>query len=159
MPNVFEPEWDAERDEPPYRWRRARLARQAGLERLGASLFELPPGAASFPLHAHLHNEEAIVVLRGRPTLRTLDGERVLEPGEVVGCPAGRAGAHRLDNAGDEPVRVLVISTMCSPPRSSSSPTRASCGCATTCPGPTVPRTRSTSARGRNTRRSREDAE
>ena len=115
MPNVFEPAWDAERDEPPYRWRRARLGRQAGLERLGASLFELPPGAASFPLHVHLHNEEAIVVLQGRPTLRTLEGERALEPGEVVGCPAGRAGAHRLDNATDEPVRVLVVSTMLAP--------------------------------------------
>jgi uncharacterized cupin superfamily protein len=115
MANVFEPEWDMERDEPPYRWRRARLGRQVGLEKLGASLFELPPGAASFPLHAHLHNEEAIVVLRGRPTLRTLEGERVLEPGDVVGCPAGRAGAHRLDNATDEPVRVLVVSTMLAP--------------------------------------------
>ena len=115
MANVFEPEWDMERDEPPYRWRRARLGRQVGLEKLGASLFELPPGAASFPLHAHLHNEEAIVVLSGRPTLRTLEGERVLEPGEVVGCPAGRAGAHRLDNATQEPVRVFVVSTMLAP--------------------------------------------
>jgi uncharacterized cupin superfamily protein len=115
MPNVFDPTWDAERDDPPYRWRRARLGRQAGLERLGASLFELPPGAASFPLHVHLHNEEAIVVLAGRPTLRTIDEERVLGPGEVVGCPAGRRGAHRLDNATDEPVRVLVVSTMLAP--------------------------------------------
>ena len=115
MPSVFDPDWDAERDEPPYRWRRARLGRQAGLERLGASLFELPPGAASFPLHVHLHNEEAIVVLQGRPTLRTLEGERGLEPGELVGCPAGPAGAHRLDNATDEPVRVLVVSTMLAP--------------------------------------------
>jgi uncharacterized cupin superfamily protein len=115
MPNLYEPVWDAERDAPPYRWRRARLGRQAGLERLGASLFELPPGGASFPLHVHLHNEEAIVVLTGRPTLRTLEGERVLEPGEVVACPAGRRGAHRLDNATGEPVRVLVVSTMLAP--------------------------------------------
>jgi uncharacterized cupin superfamily protein len=115
MPNIFDPTWDAERDEPPYRWRRAFLGRQAGLERLGASLFELPPGAASFPLHVHLHNEELLVVLAGRPTLRTVDDERVLEPGDVVGCPAGRRGAHRLDNAGDEPVRVMVVSTMLAP--------------------------------------------
>lgn len=115
MPNVYTPAWDAERDDPPFRWRRAFLGRQAGLERLGASLFELPPGAASFPLHAHLHNEEAVVVLAGRPTLRSLDGERTLEPGELVGCPAGRRGAHRLDNGGDEPVRLLLVSTMLRP--------------------------------------------
>ena len=46
--NVFEPDWDAERDEAPYRWRRARLGRQAGCEALGASVFELPPGAKTF---------------------------------------------------------------------------------------------------------------
>lgn len=115
MANIYEPEFDASRDDEPYRWRRARLGRQAGMEQLGASLFEVPPGAATFPLHIHHHNEEAIVVLSGRPTLRTLDATRELEPGEVVACPAGRAGSHRLDNQTDEPVRVLMVSTMLSP--------------------------------------------
>ena len=115
MPNVFEPEWDAEQDRPPFTWRRARLGRQAGSERLGASLFELPPGASTFPLHAHHANEELLVVLAGRPTLRVAEGERELAPGEVVACPVGRAGAHRIDNRSDEPVRVLVVSTMIGP--------------------------------------------
>ena len=115
MPNVFEPDFDAERDQPPFRWRRARLGRQAGMERLGASLFELPPGGATFPLHIHHANEEAIVVLAGRPTLTTLDSERDLEPGELVACPVGHRGAHRLDNRTDEPVRVLLVSTMNAP--------------------------------------------
>jgi uncharacterized cupin superfamily protein len=114
-PNVFDPRFDAEQDRPPFTWRRARIARQAGGERLGASLFELPPGASSFTLHVHHANEEMIVVLAGRPTLRSLDGERELEPGEVVACPAGERGAHRLDNRGDEPARVLVMSTMIAP--------------------------------------------
>ena len=56
-PNVFEPRFDAEQDEAPFTWRRARLGRQAGSEKLGASLFELPPGASSFPLHVHHANE------------------------------------------------------------------------------------------------------
>jgi uncharacterized cupin superfamily protein len=113
--NVFEPEWDAERDAPPFRWRRARLGRQAGARDLGASLFEVPPGAATFPLHAHFANEELLVVLSGRPTLTTRDGERELATGELVACPAGEAGAHRLDNRTDEPVRVLIVSTMRAP--------------------------------------------
>src|SRR5918996_975232 len=115
MPNMFEPEWDAEQDRQPFTWRRARLGRQAGSERLGASLFELPPGASTFPLHAHHANEELLVVLAGRPTLRVAEGERELAPGEVVACPVGRAGAHRIDNRSDEPVRVLVVSTMIGP--------------------------------------------
>ncbi|MEA2362894.1 MAG: hypothetical protein QOD71_2039 [Thermoleophilaceae bacterium] len=116
MANLFEPEWDAQRDEPPFRWRRARLGRQAGARDLGASLFELPPGAASFPLHAHYANEELLLVLAGRPTLTGADGTaRTLEPGEVVACPPGREGAHRLDNNGAEPARVLIVSTMKAP--------------------------------------------
>jgi uncharacterized cupin superfamily protein len=115
MANVFEPEWDAERDAEPFRWKRAQLGRQSGARELGASLFEVPPGAATFPLHAHFANEELLVVLSGRPTLQTRDASRELEPGEVVAFPAGLDGAHRLDNFSDEPVRLLIVSTMRAP--------------------------------------------
>jgi uncharacterized cupin superfamily protein len=115
MPNIYEPEWDAERDAEPFRWQRARLGRQAGARDLGASMFEVPPGAATFPLHAHYANEELLVVLAGRPTLTTRSGERELAPGEVVAFPAGREGAHRLDNRTEQPFRVLIASTMRAP--------------------------------------------
>jgi uncharacterized cupin superfamily protein len=115
MPNLIEPDFDAERDDGRFRWRRARLGRQAGSDQLGASLFELPPGAASFPLHAHYANEELLLVLEGEPTLRTLEGVRPLERGEVVACPAGRRGAHELRNETDAPVRILIVSTMRAP--------------------------------------------
>jgi uncharacterized cupin superfamily protein len=116
MPNLFDPDWDAERDDPPFRWRRARLGRQAGAEQLGASLFEIPPGAATFPLHAHFSNEELLLVLAGRLRLTVADGSsRELATGDVVACPAGRAGAHRLDNDSDEDARVLIVSTMKAP--------------------------------------------
>jgi uncharacterized cupin superfamily protein len=114
-PNVFDPRWDADQEQPPFHWRRARLGRQAGARKLGASLYELPGGASSWPFHIHHANEELIVVLAGNPTLRTLDGERGLVPGEVVACPAGRSGGHRLDNRTNEPVRILVVSTMIAP--------------------------------------------
>ncbi len=116
MANVFNPDFDAERDEPPFRWRRAKLAQQAGARELGASLFEVPAGAATFPLHAHYANEELLIVLSGQPTLTGLDGaSRELDVGEVVACPAGREGAHRLDNKTDAPVRILIVSTMKAP--------------------------------------------
>ena len=115
MANVYEPEWDAAQDDPPFRWRRARLGRQAGAKKLGASLFELPPGCATFPLHAHHANEEMVVVLSGRPTLRMADADRKLEPGDVVACRAGLRGAHRLDNHTAETARVLIVSTMRAP--------------------------------------------
>ena len=115
MPNLLEPHWDTEQQQAAFRWRRARIGRQAGSQKLGASLYELPAGASSWPLHIHHANEELIVVLAGCLILRTLDGERELQAGEVVACPAGRRGAHRLDNRTGETARVLVVSTMIAP--------------------------------------------
>jgi uncharacterized cupin superfamily protein len=115
MPNLFDPDWDMSRDAAPYHWRRARLGRQAGSRALGASLFEVAPGGVTFPLHAHLTNEELLLVLAGRPTLRTADAERELAQGEVVAFPAGREGAHRVENRTDEPVRLVLVSTMLAP--------------------------------------------
>jgi uncharacterized cupin superfamily protein len=115
MANVFEPEFDAGQDRPGFSWSRARLGRQAGAERLGASLFELPPGQASFPLHYHHANEEMLIVLRGRPTLRTTDGERELSEGEVVAFVVGERGAHQVINRTRDPVRLLMISEMVGP--------------------------------------------
>lgn len=115
MPNLFEPEWDEERDEDSFRWRRAKIADQAGAEKLGASVFDLEPGAATFPLHAHFANEELLIVLSGSPTLLTTEDERELQTGEVVSFPAGEGGAHRVENRTPTPIRLLIVSTMLSP--------------------------------------------
>src|SRR3954462_8450639 len=109
MANVFEPDFDAEQDEPPFTWRRARLGRQAGAEALGASLFELPPCASSFPLPVHQATAALMLVLAGRPTVPPIAGARERAPGERGASPAGRRGAPRIDNGTDEPVRFLVV--------------------------------------------------
>jgi len=111
MPNILSPEWEAEL--PGLRGQRIGAA--AGAEKLGATLYEVDPGGRVSPLHIHHANEEMLVVLAGRPTLRTTDGERELEPGEVVAFPAGRRGAHQVLNRSPEPVRVLIASTMIYP--------------------------------------------
>jgi uncharacterized cupin superfamily protein len=121
-PNVLDPAgWDADLTETPFR---AKLLR-AGARELGATLYDLEPGGSVSPYHLHDSNEELLVVLAGRPTLRTPAGTRPLEPGAVVAFPRGEEGAHQVTNPGDQPARVLLISTMNVPtPRSST----RSCG-------------------------------
>jgi uncharacterized cupin superfamily protein len=109
MPNVFEPEWQ------PEQWagrRVAKVAAAAGAQRLGASAVELAPGTLSSPYHFHHGNEELLIVLNGTPELRTPDGVRELQPGDVVVFPRGPEGAHRLRNASSEPCRVIFVSEM-----------------------------------------------
>ena len=81
---------------------------------LGATLYELRRG--NFMIyHAHHGSEELLIVLRGRPTLRTPAGERTLDEGEVVHFAAGPEGAHGLRNDGDDPVRYVVAGIRHSP--------------------------------------------
>ncbi len=111
--NLLTPAWDGEATMPDGSTARAvRLGAHAGASRLGATLYELGPGAAASPLHLHHRNEELLFVLQGRPTLRGAgDARRELVPGEVVAFPAGREGAHQVVNGSAEPVRVLLCST------------------------------------------------
>jgi uncharacterized cupin superfamily protein len=109
--NVFEPEWDAEGPDP-FRGRIMRVGHHAGGAELGATLYELDPGGAVSPYHLHHGNEEMLVVLDGRPSLRTPAGTRELAPGSVVAFPRGKDGAHRVFNPSEERARVLIVSTM-----------------------------------------------
>jgi uncharacterized cupin superfamily protein len=109
--SIEEPDFDEPREHPGFRCKRARLSRQAGSERLGLSMWELPPGEAAYPYHYHLTEEELVMVLDGTPSLRTHDGWRELREGEVVAFPRGEDGGHQLVNRTAEVVRFLAFST------------------------------------------------
>jgi len=111
MANIYEPDYDEPREQPGFRARRARLSRQAGSERLGLSVWEIPPGEAAYPYHHHLGEEELLVVLEGSPDLRTPEGWRQLRRGEVVAFPRGEDGSHQLANRTDRMVRFIAVST------------------------------------------------
>jgi uncharacterized cupin superfamily protein len=110
--SVTQPEYDDYREQPGFEARRARVGRQAGAEQLGVSVWEVPPGQAAYPYHWHHAEEEVVVVLEGGPSLRTPEGWRELEQGEVVAFPVGEDGAHQLVNRTDATIRFLSISTM-----------------------------------------------
>lgn len=101
--------WPPER--PGFLWRRKRIAG----EHLGASLYELPPGESTFPYHYEVGNDELLVVVTGRPTLRAPGGERELAPGDCILFQSGPEGAHELTNRTDEPTRVLLVSNFALP--------------------------------------------
>ena len=118
VPRVFNlhgDEWDRIMDRPGWRSKDAWVARRIGAELIGASMYELEPGDRLWPYHTHYANEEWLLVVRGRPTLRTSDGELDLEEGDVVAFPRGDDGLHQVRNRTDTPVRVLMLSTLIAP--------------------------------------------
>lgn len=86
-----------------------------GVEQLGGTVYDLPPGQALCPYHYEIGEDEFALVLVGRPTLRVPDGEHELAPLDVVGFPRGPQGAHLLRNDTSDPVRVLLVSTIVTP--------------------------------------------
>ncbi len=111
-PNVFGDEWDELAD-----WSGGGAKSTGLVERgpeLGASVYELGRGNSG-AYHFHHGSEELLIVLRGRPTLRTPEGERQLAEGEVVHFPTGPDGAHSMRNDTDDPVRYVVAGIRVSP--------------------------------------------
>lgn len=111
MPNIYRPEFEPGDRPPGFASRRARIGYELGCELLGVSLWEVPPGEAAYPYHFHYADEELVIVVRGRPTLRMPEGERELQEGEAVRFPVGEDGAHQLRNATDETVVLLAASS------------------------------------------------
>jgi uncharacterized cupin superfamily protein len=117
-PNAFADLDDsAERgsDREGFRSRGITFGPRVGSERLGMSLYELPPGQRSAPYHWHTANEEMLITLRGTVSLRTPDGWRELPEGAVIAFPRGERGAHQMRNGTSEPIRFLVVSEVRSP--------------------------------------------
>jgi uncharacterized cupin superfamily protein len=78
---------------------------------LGGTIYELGPGQSNCPYHYEYGNEEWLVVLAGQVTVRTPSGDQAFEAGDVVCFAEGEAGAHKLTNTSEEPVRLLMLST------------------------------------------------
>src|SRR2546428_4698445 len=109
MPNIYRPEFEEGERPDGFRSKRARVGYELGSELIGCSLWELPPGEAAYPYHFHFADEEVVIVIRGRPTLRTPEGIRELDEGEAVRFPLGEEGAHQILNRTRHTVTFLAL--------------------------------------------------
>jgi uncharacterized cupin superfamily protein len=107
-------QFDAE-DPEGFRAGMFRPGPELGAVETGASLYEIPPGEAICPYHYEYGEEEWVLALSGRPSVRTPEGTEQLEPLDLVFFPKGPDGAHQVRNDSDEPARVLMWSTIVIP--------------------------------------------
>jgi len=115
-PNIFEPDQEFDDSDPEgYRAGMSRPGRRLGAQSTGLSVYELPPGQSICPYHFEYAEEEWLVVVSGRPTLRTPQGESELAPGDVAFFTTGPDGAHKISNMTKENARVLMFSDVKQP--------------------------------------------
>ena len=114
--DVGSPAFTYDEDDPPgFRAGMFRPGPSLGAGITGATVYHLPPGQQICPYHYEYGEEEWLLVLQGRPSVRTPDGTDRVEPNEVVFFPTGPAGAHQVINDTDETVRVLMWSMITIP--------------------------------------------
>ena len=114
--NIAAPEFEYDGEDPEgFRAGIAKLGKLLGAEESGISVYELPPGQSICPYHYEVGEEEWLLVLEGRPTLRTPEGSETLDSWDVVCFPRGPAGAHGIRNETRRNARVLMFSTVVLP--------------------------------------------
>ena len=86
------------------------VGRALGSAETAMYVYDLSAGQLQCPYH-YEYNEEWLLVVDGTIVLRTPDGERTLERGELVCFPSGPAGAHQIINKSESPARTLMFSS------------------------------------------------
>jgi uncharacterized cupin superfamily protein len=109
--NIFDAPTSYDDSDPePYRGGANRFGVGIGASRMGATVYELPPGTSVCPYH-YESEEEWLLVVQGQVTLRHADGEDLLNPGDITAFPVGPMGAHKTTNNGTTPARMVMFST------------------------------------------------
>jgi uncharacterized cupin superfamily protein len=109
--NISDPDFEFDPEDPEgFRAGMYRMGKLVGAERTGATVYELPAGELLCPYHYEYGEEEWLLVLSGRPFVRTPEGSEELKPMDVVFFKRGAEGAHQVGNRTDEPARVLMWS-------------------------------------------------
>jgi uncharacterized cupin superfamily protein len=90
------------------------VSRELGSSTTAMYIYDLAPGQGACPYH-YEYAEEWLLVVDGAVVVRTPDGERELERGDLVRFTPGPEGAHKVMNRGDSPARTLMFSSTQTP--------------------------------------------
>ena len=76
---------------------------------MGVCMEELAPGKQTYPSHYHMLEEEHLLILEGKATLRLGEETYDLSAGDFTCFPAGQKAGHTLVNNTDSVCRYLII--------------------------------------------------
>ena len=62
------------------------------------AFYTIPPGKSNYPFHYHTTNEEVFYIISGNGVLETFDERNPIAAGDIIVCPVGKNGAHKITN-------------------------------------------------------------
>jgi len=114
-PNVYEPSFEPDEEPGGFVRRRSYVGRDAGAERLGATLLELPPRKDRYALPLAPRQRGDAGRDRGAALAAHAGGLARARAGRGRGVPARRARRPPGSNFSEEPARYLFVSAMIGP--------------------------------------------
>lgn len=89
----------------------ARIGPMLGAKNLGCMLTIVPPGKTAWPYHAHVVEDEMMVILEGEGEYRLGGALYQVKAGDVLAAPpGGEEVAHQLVNTGEVDLKYLAFS-------------------------------------------------
>jgi len=65
------------------------------------AFYTLPPSKSNYPFHYHTTNEEVFYIISGNGILETFDKNYPISAGDIIVCPVGKNGAHKITNSSE----------------------------------------------------------
>lgn len=63
------------------------------------AFYSILPNKSNYPFHYHTTNEEVFYIISGEGILETSTGKTQVSAGDIIVCPVGQKGAHKLTNS------------------------------------------------------------
>ena len=98
---------------PTYEYCKSDVVPRHNGNQSAVAFFDIAPGKSNYPYHYHNYSEEIFYIISGSGILETPDGDIPIKAGNVIFCPAGADGAHRITNTSTtEPLCYIDIDTV-----------------------------------------------
>lgn len=96
-----------------YRWKASDdLGKSLNLKDFSCNIRSLEKGKFSYPYHFHHNVEELFVIISGKGELRTPQGIKDIDSGDIALFEKGETGAHQLFNPNTEALVYLDLRTL-----------------------------------------------
>ena len=78
------------------------------LSTIGAMQVDIQPGNKAFSYHYHEGCEELFYIVRGKGSIRTVDGDIEVKEGDFISFPTGEENAHVICNTSEDELLTYI---------------------------------------------------
>lgn len=103
-------------EHPSYEYIKKEVTKRSEFSQCYVAIYEILPQKYNYPFHYHDENTEVFYIISGQGLLSMKDETIEVQAGDIIICPPGEEGVHKLFNSSkDEVLKYLDVDTTNSP--------------------------------------------